>query len=233
MPAFEVTSVKPVIPGAPGHGMSAEFGCAHGNFVSNYNMLSLLAGAWNSDLEKYRIFGTPAWTSMSNNNYLVEARAGSPVSEDECRLMVRILLADRFHISVHHEERTLDAYALVVAPHGPKMKQVTDPEAPANGTGFTIDGLPNWVFDSALKGWTMAQLAHGLFMARLELPIVDRTGLEGIYRINLSFHVRGTPGDGSPDVTTALREQMGLQLVRRKEVIDVIFVDHCEPPDPN
>ena len=62
--------------------------------------------------------------------------------------------------------------------------------------------------------------------------VFDRTGLEGIYRIEMRS---SRPDDFGvdPDVATALREQLGLELRAAKEPLDVVVVDHIERPSQN
>jgi uncharacterized protein (TIGR03435 family) len=143
--------------------------------------------------------------------------------------MVRALLADRFKLAAHRETREVPVYALVVARNGAKLKRATDQE---NGPGFTINGTPMQMFDRKLTGWSMQQLTQALGIANLGRPILDRTGLEGIYRITLSFSQRNTDAEGT-DVTTALEEQLGLKLESRKEAVEMLVIDHLQRPDPN
>jgi uncharacterized protein (TIGR03435 family) len=56
--------------------------------------------------------------------------------------------------------------------------------------------------------------------------------LEGIYRIEMRFSRLDGSGD-DPDVATALREQLGLQLRSVKEPLDVVVVDSIERPSQN
>jgi len=234
LPAFEVASIKPdtFVPGI-GHGRVLEVNCSNGRFVSrNASVWYLIKWAWNIVEDNERLIGAPAWTLHGGTYYVIEAKAAAPVGEDQCRLMVRSLLADRFQLRAHEEKRMIDAFDLVIAKGGPKIKPVTDPNALVNGPGFNIGGESIQMLDPKLKGWTMDQLAHALAVAQLGGKVFDRTGLEGIYRIELSFRRADLSGEG-PDVTVALRDQLGLELRRAREPLDVVVVDHIERPSPN
>jgi uncharacterized protein (TIGR03435 family) len=69
------------------------------------------------------------------------------------------------------------------------------------------------------------------------LPIVDRTGLTGKYDFTLEY-IEGGPNalvEGTvdpsvaPDLFTALEQQLGLKLVRKKLPFDVLSVDSFHP----
>ena len=73
----------------------------------------------------------------------------------------------------------------------------------------------------------------------IKKPVVDRTGLEGMYDFDLKF----MPQDGPlyddprysnlPDIITATQEQLGLKLVPQKVPVDYLVIDHVEPPSEN
>jgi uncharacterized protein (TIGR03435 family) len=67
-------------------------------------------------------------------------------------------------------------------------------------------------------------------------PVVDHTGLNGVYKINLNFAPPGPDGkpmgDG-PDLFSAVELQLGLKLDQRKEDVETIVIDHIEQPEPN
>jgi uncharacterized protein (TIGR03435 family) len=79
----------------------------------------------------------------------------------------------------------------------------------------------------------------------LDRPVVDRTGLSGIFDFTLEFapitgpgSEPGTTGSASdqpalPSMFTALEEQLGLKLESQKGPIDVIVIDHVEKPSEN
>ena len=112
----------------------------------------------------------------------------------------------------------------MVAPKGPKIKRVAETDEAVNGPGFTINGSPMQMMDAKLKGWSMDQLAFALQVANLGRPVFDRTGLDGIYKIALSFRQRETEGEG-PDVTTALDDQLGLRLGAAKRAGEGVLAD--------
>ena len=98
-------------------------------------------------------------------------------------------------------------------------------------------------------GSTMSLLASRLpmYVGRM---VVDRTGLTGGYDYELSFGDRpilgAGPGGGfpapftaqaadpnGPSLFTALEDQLGLKLVPQTGRVEVLVIDHVEPPKPN
>jgi uncharacterized protein (TIGR03435 family) len=232
-PAFEVTSVKP----APQdyRQRSGKFGCsAGGGFAAGGSPVTAII-RFAYGVKYFQILGGPAWAG--DELYEIEGKPPTPVSgtssvEDQCRLMLQSLLRDRFKLVLRRESREIPAYALVVDKNGPKIKKVADSGTVVNGPGFTVNGSPMQMFDPKLTGWSMQQLAQALEVANLERPVVDRTGLEGIYKVALDFHQRDTPGEGI-DVTTAVREQLGLRLESSTARFEMLVIDHLQRPDPN
>jgi len=104
------------------------------------------------------------------------------------------------------------------------------------------------MFPGALTGGaqTTAQLANALarFVGR---TVADRTGLAGIYDIDLKWTPeqlqRGEAPPGAlplpsidpngPSIFTAVQEQLGLKLESTKAPADVLVIDHVEKPTPD
>ena len=72
--------------------------------------------------------------------------------------------------------------------------------------------------------------------------MLDRTGLRGSYDINLDYVPEGDPQSPPPNpnlpnvgssLETAVREQLGLKFERRKELMEVLVIEHVEPPSPD
>ena len=96
----------------------------------------------------------------------------------------------------------------------------------------------------------MAFLAHAL-SGTLGRTVVDKTGLTGAYDFSLNWtpdqsmrsplggRGGGAPeGDAAADATgpslfTAVQEQLGLKLEPQKGAVDVIVIDHIDPPTEN
>jgi uncharacterized protein (TIGR03435 family) len=72
-------------------------------------------------------------------------------------------------------------------------------------------------------------------------PVVDQTGLGGLYRINLAFSTTNAvltdvkpSQEFGPDIRTALEEeQMGLRLEPMRAPVEMRIIDHVEKPDAN
>jgi uncharacterized protein (TIGR03435 family) len=91
---------------------------------------------------------------------------------------------------------------------------------------------------SSLPATTVVKSLTGLLGA--DRPIVDRTGLEGRFDVDLHWSLPASASpDGSPAVSdgpsvfAALREQLGLKLLKGEAPMDVLVIDHIEPPTPN
>lgn len=144
-------------------------------------------------------------------------------------LMLQGLLAERFKLNVHREEKVVPGYALVVAPGGPKMRRV-EPLQFNQGTvmvgGITARSLPISQILASARG-------------AVGRPVKDETDLSGYYEFNLTWtpedkllagadNTSTAPGDRPPSIFTALQEQLGLRLEPRKLPIEVVVVDHVE-----
>ena len=140
---------------------------------------------------------------------------------------LRSMLAERFHLGVHHETRLLPVYDLVIAKGGFKVKQS---QAPQSMHGM-MEGRGRI---SILGGSIGDRFIVGLSDATGRI-VIDKTGLTGWYDIDLKW----TPdedlaaGASGPTLFTAIEEQLGLKLVPSKAPVDVIVVDHIEQPSAN
>lgn len=231
-PAFEVVSVRPYVYGVRGR---AEVSCANGHFLSfGSSMDETIQFAY--DLKNYQRPKLPGWAEDRNGYYDIEARAATPVSESECKLMVRTLLADRFKLAARWETKLSSVYELVVVKNGPKMPRVADADR-ARGVFISLNGNQmQSLAAEPLRGLTMPELAGWLAAFGAQRPVIDKTGLEGLYKITLSFGItpRGatTPSE-YPDLFTAVQEQLGLKMQDAKDPVDTLIVDHMEKPDAN
>ena len=201
---------------------------------------------------------TPGWTRSTQ--YDIEARAPGHPTKDQIRMMMQSLLAERFKLAVHAETREARVFALVLAKPGSvgahlrlhpaddscRSTTAADDE-PA--TAKNVADLPCGVIAHLPvthagahrfggRNVPLALLATSLptqtGMAVLPRPVLDRTGLNG----NYDFDVEWTPEDKNPegDIETgatfrdALRSQLGLKLESASGPIELLVIDHVQPP---
>ena len=113
-------------------------------------------------------------------------------------------------------------YALVRSKSGLKTQPVK--EIPDGFHGTTYGGR----IDSILPMFTLAYL---LSRFETERPIIDQTGLSGMYEVKLQWTRQlqnADPDASGPSLFTALDEQLGLKLEPRKGPIEILVVDRAE-----
>ncbi len=224
---FEIVSVKPAAEGARG---ASEFGCTNGRFIASGLPVSESI-AWAYSLNTYQRPKLPDWAEQRGANYDIEAKAAAPLTQEQCKRMVEALLTDRFKLVVHWETKQISLYELVVAKNGPKVQTMT---AADQGRGVQLSISGHGIRNP--KGYSMQQLAEALSALAVHAPVIDKTGLEGVYKITLAF-ASSAPAvqqaSDDPDVFTAVQEQLGLKLQPGKDPVQVLIADHMERPDGN
>jgi uncharacterized protein (TIGR03435 family) len=247
-PTFDAASVKRNL---STDGNSARNLGAGGRMTfENYSVRRLVAAAY--ELESDQVIGGPAW--VRSDGFDIIATAGTSAPLPQLNLMLRSLLAERFKLVVHTEEREMQTYALVKSREdgrpGPRLKRATadcGPTGRGSGPG-PVAGCSAWLGPGTLNfaGQPIAQLARALGQM-LGQPVVDNTGLAGGYDLELTFTPEflpgipqgppGTPGPAvDPNVPTlfvALQEQLGLELESQRAKVRFVVIDSVEPPGPD
>jgi bla regulator protein blaR1 len=264
-PQFEVASIKPSDP----NDRRMMFRMMPGGAINLHGVTlkALVQQAY--DVREFQISGGPGWIGADKYDIIAkpENASGEAPSDprqlsdeqrktyqEQTRLRLQALLADRFQLKIHRETKELPVYALVVAKNGPKLKE----------NSATSDGLGKGMMRTS-PGQLVGQQVGLAFLAqdlaqRLGRTVLDRTGLKGTYDFELNFAPEpgrggafGGPGDGAPPpgagpglikeppppdpngptIFTALQEQLGLKLESEKGPVDIIVVDHVEKPSEN
>lgn len=176
------------------------------------------------EVKEFQLLGRPAW--LTSERFDIEARPGSPVKSDECKMMLQTLLADRFKLALHRETRQMPVYKLVVGKSGPKLHKV-DADAPLGIKTFSTSKA-----ELITRGSSMQQLAGMLAITgELENLVVDGTGLDGNYEFTLQWTPASQAADAAtpgPSLSTALQEQLGLKLEAGKGPVEVLMIDRIE-----
>jgi uncharacterized protein (TIGR03435 family) len=157
------------------------------------------------------IASVPDW--VLNDGYNIEARTEmQDVTKDQMRLMMQSLLADRFKLAVHHEEREVPVFAAVLGQPGklgPHLrKHMADADCPQATTaaystpatdaagfpvvcnGFANSMHPDAPYHRKIGGGnvTLATMVSGFSgIGNLGRPVVDQTGLSGGYDFVLDY----------------------------------------------
>jgi uncharacterized protein (TIGR03435 family) len=164
---------------------------------------------------------------------VLPGEGGAPPKRSGRQLQAMLipLLADRFHLKAHLEQKILPVYDLVVARGGLKIK--LDTSEPA-GSGWNIDG-ENAERVLSGKSDSVTDLADVL-SDLVGRNVVDKTGLIGHAAITLKWSddVAAEQGDSNVvSIFTALEEQLGLKLESSKGPVDTLVIDHAEMPSQN
>lgn len=111
---FEVATIKPANPAAPRRGRleSIHLETPPGRLtVASATLKELIAASYG--VENYQVSGGPSWLDSARFN--VEGKAAGNPTREQRLLMLRALLTERFHLTVHRESKEMGAYALEVA----------------------------------------------------------------------------------------------------------------------
>jgi uncharacterized protein (TIGR03435 family) len=238
-PSFDVATIKPSQPDAKGKG----FGFRAGHFVTfNTNVNDLIAFAYG--LHAKQIIDGPAWFGVDLFDIEAKPDAEGRPNLKQMGVMVQKLLADRFQLKFHHDQRELSVYVIGVANGGPKMTKSTAAPNDPQGFGFRALG------DLNVRNMTMKDFASWMQSGVMDRPVVDQTGLTDRYDFQLKWtpdesqfaQFRGAgvtvppPTDDAkapPSLYTAVGEQLGLKMGPAKAPDDVIVIDHVEKPSAN
>lgn len=172
----------------------------------------------------------PDW--LESEHFDIIAKADAPVAEDQLKLMMQALLADRFQLSFHRQSKELSAYALTLAKGGAKLKESTADEKTLR---------ENSAVGTVAKAMTMKEWAD-FISGPLQTPVVDMTGLKGRYDFALDFTPYLPGGEQVMKVTfdnttgiviAAMQGELGLKLESRKEMLEVLVIDRVEKPSAN
>jgi uncharacterized protein (TIGR03435 family) len=197
----------------------------------------------------------PAWVTNQRTFYDVSATMPAGTTKEQLPLMLQGLLGDRFKLSSHWETRDTQVYALGISNGGLKIHKSEHP--PDEGAPYVGPYTDNegWRLTSKLSkgtaeaagidpgtsGYTIRQLIN-FFKSNLDRPLVDMTGLEGYYDVDL-FVPRDLPPDeaGVPSARaigsvgwsnsaffSAMDKQLGLKTEKKTLPIRMLVIDRVE-----
>ncbi len=234
-----------------------------GRFAATNAPLSfIIALAYNIPIftDSLRLFGGPKW--VRSDKYDIVATAGRGVispemsvkaRDDKVRLMLQSLLDDHFKLVMRRETRELPAYVVVVAKNGPKLPRASleekdCPEVTANDGGSchsVIGGQGNGIHGKAISVADILAFAENWS----DRPIVDKTGIEGLFRVDtvgwVPLRPRIVPPGREPtaeDIAMSdptrptlfmIFDRLGLKMQPQKAPVETFMIDQIEKPTEN
>ena len=211
--SFEVASVRASQHGCGTTSISPWGGARFS--VKGATMQLLLSMAF--DVPADQISSKLGW--LDTQCYDVDAKPEGDIglSYEEVKAPLQELLAKRFQLAFHRENKDVSGYALVVAKSGPKLQLVKD----ASTSAYILpDGLRS-------EGMSITMLA-GMLSSPVGQQVIDKTGITGNYKIDLKFASSGATDSQYPSVFTAVQEQLGLKLEPQKVRVEMLVIDHLE-----
>jgi uncharacterized protein (TIGR03435 family) len=209
------------------HTGMADFTSPGGRFTARATTLKFLL-EWAYGIQPSQHSSGPSWIGV--DRYDIVAKADGNATDEQMKLMVQTLLADRFQLKLHHERREISAYVISVGKTAPKLF------APKDGETHALRMAPRMDQDQKITTYhiiatrySLAQLAD-TFARQLGSVIVNNTGLDGEYDFALDL----TPDESRPNpvdptlLIAALREQVGLAVKFQKTDVDFLVIDGAE-----
>jgi uncharacterized protein (TIGR03435 family) len=120
--------------------------------------------------------------------------------------MMQKMLADRFKLAVHRDQKSMAVYGLVVGKGGIKFKEVPPGHSSSNSNNTHYVG-------TSISMDTLATFLSG----QMELPVLDLTGLKGTYDLKLDWITeRQAKADSEPQAGQPIQDA------------NILVVDHAE-----
>lgn len=262
MPSFTVVTVRPTDPSQDfGHGaITADIYSANRTTIKNVLSYAFALGY---DRE---LVNAPSWVASQHfdiqgklDDEQVVARAGMSRDDrdEQMRLMVQSMLAERFHLTYHFETRELPVYNLEIAKSGLKCTRdtaskpaIADPSPPRFRWAVPPPPPPpppGWhppapeeqkALGQSLhlrtRGWPVWLLVTVLgHQPELEgWPVIDKTGLEGAYDCEMNWSQVDSDG-ANQSFFSAVQDQLGLKFQPTKGPVEVLVIDSISQPSAN
>ena len=174
--------------------------------------------------------GGPDWLDVERFDIIAKAdEADGEIKPEDRNAMVQTLLEDRFKLQFHIESKEMPVLALAIDKEAPKLQDAKEPGPSA----FTTTRSGEMIFKSS----SIIGLVN-LMANILQTPVVDGTGIKGLYDFSLDPMRFALPpsdrtGDGfdrAQAVVMAVQEQLGLKLEKRRANLDITIIDRAERP---
>lgn len=228
-PEFEVASVRP----AKQDNSHKVQGDRDSFRAHNITLKRLIALAYYIDIgeDLGEVLGGPKWAYSDgfDINAKIPDEFAHGLPREKLGQMLQNLLAARFQLVIHREQRRESGYLLLVSKNGPKMERANADER---------SNLDSRNTRATAKNITMKELARYL-SDNIQIPVMDKSGLTGGFDFQLDWvpeRLDARPeasSDPRPSIFSALQEQLGLKLESAQVRMLAIVIDRAEKPGHN
>ncbi len=221
-PAFEVASIHRNLNG----GENTQINISGGRLtVTNGSPKTLIRNAYG--LLGFQLEGGPRWLDTDMYDIVATTGHSEKIPDDQFKLLLQSLLADRFALKVHWETREASVYALTIDKGGQKFQESSGAQPPGINTSKRAGR-------GQMKGTAepISILASNLGN-QLGAIVLDKTDLAAAYDWTLVWGLDPAIDSTEPSLFTALKEQLGLRLNAQKGPMEVLVIDSVSKPSEN
>jgi uncharacterized protein (TIGR03435 family) len=221
---------------------------------------AIVSQAYNLPFNSLEWLSGPEW--INSERFDIEAKApagvipaGLPETQrnDKSILMLQSVLADRFRMTTHWETKQGPVYSLTVSKNGLKLPKakIAEEDCPevSSRTGYChlfVGGQGNGVHGKRVEISDLVTFLDNW----TDRPVIDNTGVKGLFDIDTEGWVPMRPRPGPPPGTEPSAEdradadparptlqqaldKVGLRLESTKGPFQILVIDHVERPSEN
>lgn len=248
-PVFEVVSIREVPRNAPVPLREPDFSSVMpgGQYVDSRAWLpSMIVFAFNIPSSR-QLKRLPRWAEEGLYSVAARPAPGLPLlapeqNREQVRAMMRDMLANRFRLKVHTEDRDERILRLGVDRGGLKLKSVAPPVEPGEKEGHVYIAFGATGGRLIATKATMAGMAAAL-TTMLHREVRDETGLTGYYTFDQKWTApeladggpvsSGLGDDGGTALMAAVKDLFGLRLTGGTAPVKYWVVDSIDHPTAN
>jgi uncharacterized protein (TIGR03435 family) len=159
--------------------------------------------------------------------------------------MLQTMLAERFKLTIHHEQKVRPVYVLVLGKGPLKLSEpagVADPaQQGCNGGRGGHHACKNMTMEDLATNLTQianlsAMSPSGTMPWGIDRPVVDETGIKGAYDLTMDYGPMGGRRGGAQAADGVVTEisivdaikDLGLTLRPGKQPFDILVIEHLE-----
>lgn len=233
---FEVASVKQLEKGiAPGQMDLSFVGTAGKPFKISGDRVTitgtlhaLIRDAYS--VKTYQISALPDWADSLLFSITAKAPGDDEVTQDQARVMLQALLAERFQLKFRRESKEMPVYRLI----HPKTSKAFTPAGENETFSWKLTNEPGGILRSKATKESIGDFVQ-LVGVSTDRPVIDKTGIDGFIDYDIRIEQNGVKSndDLNRAIVDAVIDQLGLKLESTKDKVDLLVIERAEKPGAN